>query len=389
MSEPTERKPIWERWIAPENLLEQIQNTAGFLFPLNMDPLHRLVEPGPDPKAFLRIVAQASRFRQIERTGAEQLKDYFALCLAAHFTTVATFIPTDVDTKIRGHLWRETRDCDVLRPMADFVLLARGWDLTGISARTVALDSDGPVSGHDGEMLSVMAGALGRFLELGDAEYAERMSEAIDAELQREARVFSRALKRPEAAIDTLKLAMSIAHNLGDLDQGISFWKKGPSTAEARARFGRIGHENANAYGGGFQKAMRLYRENLAAEGHRHYPLRGVRALRRSADLLLPLGPFFDNWGARVAGHPALSVEERAETLAALISGCRKVPNQMGYFRAIAGFASASGFERLQGLLPASAARDLRSAEFRKRIAVPQKSFESALAKKVAGARAG
>jgi len=31
--------------------------------------------------------------------------DYFALCLASHFSTVATFVPTDVDSKIRGHCW--------------------------------------------------------------------------------------------------------------------------------------------------------------------------------------------------------------------------------------------------------------------------------------------
>ena len=43
----------------------------------------------------------------------EQLQDYFALCLACHHATVATFVPTDVDTKIRGIVWRESRDPDV------------------------------------------------------------------------------------------------------------------------------------------------------------------------------------------------------------------------------------------------------------------------------------
>jgi hypothetical protein len=31
--------------------------------------------------------------------------DYFTLCLACHFATVATYVPTDVDSKIRGHCW--------------------------------------------------------------------------------------------------------------------------------------------------------------------------------------------------------------------------------------------------------------------------------------------
>lgn len=30
---------------------------------------------------------------------------YFSLCAASHFATVATFVPTDVDSKIRGHCW--------------------------------------------------------------------------------------------------------------------------------------------------------------------------------------------------------------------------------------------------------------------------------------------
>jgi hypothetical protein len=380
-------KAIWERWISPEILARQVENTAGFLFPLPETGLSRLVAPGADPRAFLRIIGQARKFRASVRNPSEELQDYFALCLAAHHATVATFVPTDVDTKIRGHLWRETHDPAVLRPMADLVLLAKAWDLAGISTRYVIVDEDGPVSGHNGEMMSVLAGALGRFLELGESDYADRMADAIDSELQREARVFARALSDPELPIETLKLAMSIAHNLGDIDQGISFWKKSAAANAMRARFGRLGHENAKAYAGIFQKAMHLYRDVLAAEGHRHYPLRAVQALRRSADLLLPLGPFFDDWGRQVASHPALSVDERAETLAALASGCRKVPNQMGYYRAIAGFASASGYDRVVALLPSAAAKELRSSEFRKLIAVPQKSYESMMGKRVAAVR--
>lgn len=35
----------------------------------------------------------------------EERIDYFALCLASHFATCATYVPTDVDSKIRGHCW--------------------------------------------------------------------------------------------------------------------------------------------------------------------------------------------------------------------------------------------------------------------------------------------
>jgi hypothetical protein len=57
--------------------------------------------------------------------GEEQLQDYFAFCLASHHATVATFVPTDVDTKIRGILWRESRNPNVLRPVLRLALASR------------------------------------------------------------------------------------------------------------------------------------------------------------------------------------------------------------------------------------------------------------------------
>ncbi len=75
----------------------------------------------------------------------------------------------------------------------------------------------------------------------------------------------------------------------------------------------------------------------LSAEGHRHYPLRPVKALRRSPATLLPLCPFLDDWGAVVA-----KLEENDEVLAALVTGCQKLKGQQGYYRAIAGMYAAS-----------------------------------------------
>jgi hypothetical protein len=44
--------------------------------------------------------------------------------------------------------------------------------------------------------------------------------------------------------------------------------------------------------------AIRMYQETgLSAEGHRHYPLRRMKALRRAPATLLPLCPFLDDWG--------------------------------------------------------------------------------------------
>jgi hypothetical protein len=131
---------------------------------------------------------------------------------------------------------------------------------------------------------------------------------------------------------------------------------------------------------GRFVHAVRMYQETgLSAEGHRHYPLRAVKALRRSPATLLPLSPFLDEWGGIAA-----RIEESHEVLAALIGGCQKIPGQQGYYRAIAGMAAASSsdFEKAARRMPNAAQRLLRDTEMRKRIDVSRVSFESMMKKR-------
>lgn len=363
-------KPAWSGFISPDTLLEQVRNTAPFLFPLRRDG------------AFLEILADT----EIDRP--QSLPQYFRVCLACHHATVATYVPTDVDTKIRGLLWRETRNREDLRAMADLGIAMGEWNTAEVSRGDVQLPGERPVSGHQGEWLSVMIGALGRLAAVGDEEYVEKLEAAIDAELRREARIFHRALSTPGLEIETLRLAMGITHNLGDVDQGISFWET-KITRERGGRFGRLAHENTTAYDGAFLKPTALYKELLASEGHRHYPLRSVKPLRVSAELLRPMGPFFDDWGAMLATSPALNDDGRAEVLDALIRGCRKVANQEGYYRAIAGFreASAKAFDRAIALLPGAARRELRDPAMQRKISVPRVSFESRYRKRVIAMR--
>jgi hypothetical protein len=356
----------WSRWIGPETLVSQVRAAAPFL-EARMPAAEpgRLLGWGGSPDSFLRILASWENIRMPSLSFEEQLQDYFALCLACHHATVATFVPTDVDTKIRGLVWRESRDPEVLRPMLRFALAARGWTEEGVSVRAVR-----GVSGHNGEQWSAIAGALGRMLELGDGAAAEAQS-AIESEIEREEAVFGATAAEPGAELDLLRLAMTLAHNRGDLTQGMGFWKHGAATNPVMERLSALGR---------FARAVHIYQHTgLAAEGHRHYPLRPVKALRRSAATLLPLGPFFDDWGAAVA-----RIEESHEALAALLTGCRKVQGQQGYYRAIAGMREAmpAEFERAAARMPNAAQRLLRDADLRKRIDVPRASFESMMRKR-------
>ena len=208
-------------------LISQVRGTAPFLEPrLPATEPGRLIELGHSPDGFLRILANWENILRPNLNPEEQLQDYFAFCLACHHATVATFVPTDVDTKIRGIVWHESRDPEVLRPMLRLALAARAWTEEGISIRAVR-----GVSGHNGEHWSAIVGGLGRLLELGDTVSAEQGQAAIETEIDREQAVFDEAAAEPGAELDLLRLAMTLAHNRGDLAQGIGFWKRTPLIA--------------------------------------------------------------------------------------------------------------------------------------------------------------
>jgi len=367
----TPGRDAWSHWISPETLLAQVQNTAPFLQGRMPAPEpRRLIELGAPPDGFLRVLASWENIHRPDLNHAEQLQDYFALCLSCHHATVATFVPTDVDTKIRGLAWRETGDAEVLKPMLRFALDSRGWTEEGISTRSVR-----GVSGHDGEHWSAIAGGLGRFLEIGDSSSAEEAQAAIECEIDREQSVFDQTAAERDPELDLLRLAMTLAHNRGDLKQGMGFWKRNAATAPVMDNLLKRGR---------FDLAVHIYQDTgIAAEGHRHYPLRPVKALRRSPDTLLPLCPFLDEWGGAVA-----SLEESDEVLAALVIGCQKVKGQQGYYRAIAGMhqASCGAFERAASRMPNATQRLLRAAEMRKLITVPRISFESMMRKRARAA---
>lgn len=372
-------------YIAPETLLGLVRNTAPFLIDRFAEaPLPagmRLIDAGGHPLGYLQVLQGAESISRLSE--ADQVEDYFAFCVACHHATVATFVPTDVDSKIRGLLWRQTRDREAMRRMFHFTLRAMKWSLSGISKRATELAQVGPVSGHNGEMLSILAGALGSFLRVGDEEYAEKAAAAIHEELEREAAELRFAMRTRGCELDVHRIAASLTHNAGDLDQGISFWQTGERYAAARKRFGRLAHENTTPHEGAYQTAARIYKKAMSAEGHRNYPLRGVKPLRQSPDLLLPLSPFLDDWGAMVARHPSLTMADRAEVLGALLHGCSSIPNQRGYYRAIHGMAGVleNRMEVLVKSLGSKARSDWKTPELRKQISVPRVSFESMMKK--------
>jgi hypothetical protein len=367
-------------YISPTTLVEWVENTAPFLFhdPVPVIPA-RLIEC--DFLTILRAVRLGYTWPESE---TEYVEDYFALCLSAHHATVATFIPTDVDSKIRGLLWKDSKEPESHRRMFEFALKAMHWPLDLVSRRYTQVAGLGPVSGHNGDQLSVLMGALQAFLKNNDTEYAGRARAAIDEELRREAIEFYTAIETKGMELDALRICSSITHNVGDIDQGLSYWSKHEMYDDVRRDYGRLAHENTAPFGGVFAQAAKVYKRVMSAEGHRHYPLRSIRGLRTSPDLLLPLGPFFDDWGAQVARHPMVDDETRSEVLGAIITGSRKIAGQKGYYRAIRGMLEVLGTSRVDALVKKqgnTVRKDFEDPELRKLVAVSQESFESSMKK--------
>jgi hypothetical protein len=315
--------------------------------------------------------------------------DYFILCLACHHATVATYVPTDVDSKIRGVLWDSTNDPEALSAMFQYSLEAMKWGLQGFSTRYTELAGVGTVSGHNGEMLGVLAGALGAFIRIGMADKIEEASTAIYEELRREAEEFNYTLRlvknRKGYERQLLAIAGSLTHNIGDLDQGIGYWPATSAYQSFRDRFADFNHLHGASFEGAYAKSLTVYKKLMASEGHRHYPLREVKALRKSSELLLPLGPYLDDWGAIVAQSKALTDDDRVDVLSQLLQGCKKIPGQIGYYRAIAGMSYGLGgrFNRIVDNLPKSSRVLMKDRKVIQHLQTSKESFEGSMAKQI------
>ena len=297
------------------------------------------------------------------------------------FATVATFVPTDVDARIRHHVFEEM-DEPKLADACDVIDEAARWNPNLVSARVVRGVSERGVSGHDGEWFSVRAGALGRALTIGARDLATRLEAAIDEELAREHALLVDLVRGDP--LDLLRCVTTVAHNLGDLSRVVDAWPKDPAHAALRATYTRLGHDKSDRYGDTFARAGVLNKAVMADENHRFLALRKPRGLRRSRDLLLPIGPFFDDWGAVVAKSPVLDEADRAEVIAALLTLHESRPDQRGCLRALAAINdnTSRGLPALEHLLPARLRKLLSSGPLRDALKTPRAVFEARLRKR-------
>jgi hypothetical protein len=347
--------------IAPTLLLEQVKGTAPWAF---------AIEP-PLPAAAILARAPEIEERWRNSGGGE---DYFVALLAAHFTTVATFCPTDVDVRIRQHAWAGLSKERLASAVARVEEVAR-WAVPPVSARQVVIDGE-VLAGHQGEWFSVMAGALGRALALSDTPVVERTTAWIEAELTREARLvtFAREHGTPQ---ELLSVVTTVAHNLGDLSRVVDTWAPAHAESELGRRYRRLGHEDGARFDGAFVYAGHLNKERMALENHRFLPLRAPKALRRERAFLLPFGPYFYEWGRLVGSTKLLGDDERAEILLALLRVHELRAEEQGCLRAIAGVDAAisGGVDKLARPWPAAQRSALARAGVKSALRLAEQDF--------------
>src|SRR6185503_7301744 len=244
-------------------LAEQVRNTASWLW---TDPASNV----------LTAIFDSAQDEPLERPGA--LERALRLRLAAHYTTVATFVPTDVDAHIRHHMWLLVGDAETFARAKACIDEAVARDARVVSARVTDR-----LSGHDGEWFSVRAGALGRALALDLSDAAAVLAGEIDAELDREQRIFAAALERRAPATTTLALATTIAHHLGDLSRVVDAWPKAARASELCARYSRTARSRGRLSATRLPRAKDLRGGGLSSSRARasSWPARGVPGPRQ------------------------------------------------------------------------------------------------------------
>lgn len=331
-------------------------------------------EPGGGARRYLRVL------RAYDGHALDALR-YYELCLCAHWATAGSFVPTDVDNGLRWKHWQDVQP-GLVEEQAKLVLEALSWDYAPVTAKITGSGA-GRLSTHEGTWFSVAVGAYAACLEARPA-LSTLVLDAMRAEAERQDRAYAASA----GPIERLKSSALIAHNFGDLDRVADQWEL--KTGDAlRACLYDAAKPGSPLFGGRLGRAGLIHQKHMGADNHRHYPLRAAKGLRRSADLLLPVGPFFDDWGRRVGRHPALSPEEVAEAVRALTDGWTRMHEPAGYARALAGILEVfpGGRRGLGKLLPAKDRRMLESGPLKTAMDVSQERFEAQWANRAAKLR--
>lgn len=361
--------------IAPNLLLKDVEVTAPFLFQGEIDT-------GGEKKEYLRkLIFYKKNLGQLKSIN---LNEYFYLCMAAHWTTAGTFVPTNVDNQIREGLWKHQNIQRHIEKMARITIDSWTWDYEDVTNRKSYNESRGQVmSTHEGTWLSVAIGAYAALEKHGKAELLKEMEEIILAEVEKEEKLLLE-LREKKDHINFLRSTALMAHNFGDLDRVIDQWQM-PVDHPFRKRVYKLGHELNENYSPILVYAGEVNKAFLSVENHRHMSMRQAKCLRRSKDFLIPVGPFMDQWGRTLGGSNKLSLEEKGEIVLALFEGWKRQDQAQGYIRAFRGILESlpEGLDSLVRFIPFDVMSEIRRSVFFESSLISEEEFKESYKKKL------
>jgi hypothetical protein len=355
--------------ITPNILLKNVENTAPYLFQGEIET------SGPNRAYLAKLVFYKKNLKALAHI---DLTEYFHLCLAAHWTTAGTFVPTDVDNQIREGLWRHETVGAHIQKMAKLTIESWQWDYEQVTNRKSYNPARGQVmSSHEGTWLSVAIGAYNALIKNKFPKIAQDIADVILAEVDKEEKLLIE-LREKRDHINFLRSTALMAHNFGDLDRVIDQWQMSPDDAFYK-RIYKLGHNLNENYSKVLVYSGQVNKAFLANENHRHMSMRQPRPLRKSHKFLIPVGPFMDDWGIILGESSLLSSEEKVEIIAAFHEGFTRQDQALGYIRAYRGLVNSlpEGLESLERVLPFDFYQTLKKSKFATLAEQPREEFET------------
>jgi hypothetical protein len=361
--------------IAPNLLLKDVEVTAPFLFKneINLE--------GKDRAYLAKLVFYKKNLNSLKHIN---LTEYFHICMAAHWATAGTFVPTNVDNQIREGLWKHKEVSGHIERMAKITIDSWTWNYEQVTNRKSYLTSTGQVmSTHEGTWLSVAIGAYNALIKHKKTELAQEVADVILAEIDKEEKLLIE-LREKRDHVNFLRTTALMAHNFGDLDRVIDQWNMNEDDP-FRVRIYKLGHKLNENYSPILAYAGMVNKNFLSVENHRHMSLRQARCLRRSHRYLVPVGPFMDEWGRILGSDKNLTLTEKGEIVGAFFEGFKRQDQAYGYARAFHGLINElpDGLETLVAEIPFDVMAEIRKSRFWEIAQLSQEEFEAEFRKKL------
>ncbi len=361
--------------IAPNLLLKDIEVTAPFLFKgeVNLE--------GKDRAYLSKLVFYKKNLNALKYIN---LSEYFYLCMAAHWATAGTYVPTNVDNQIREGLWKHKEIDGHIEKMARITIDSWNWNYEEVTNRKSYNPDKGQVlSTHEGTWLSVAIGSYNALIKYKKETLAREVAEVILEEISKEEKLLN-YLREKRDHINFLRSTALMAHNFGDLDRVIDQWQM-PEDDSFRKRIYKLGHQLNDSYSPILSYAGQVNKKFLSVENHRHMSLRQAKSLRRSYKFLVPVGPFMDEWGEMLGKSQDLTPSEKGEIVISLFEGFKRQDHAYGYARAYGGMMRelSHSTNSLEAHLPFDLMAEIKKSAFLKISEIPKEEFESDFKKKL------